>query len=121
MAAPLLRERARRLRRKQTPAERLLWSNLRASQLAGFKFRRQYPFGHFILDFYCLKAHLAIEVDGGQHGEEENLERDAARTEYLASHGIRVIRFWNHEVLDQIDDVITEIHATLEDIKLKED
>jgi len=112
---------ARNLRKHQTPAEILLWSKLRAHQLSGFKFRRQHPTGPYILDFYCPELRLAIELDGGQHVEDGNILNDVQRTEYLREIGIRVIRFWNHEVFQYLNDVVAEIEATIQDILAKTD
>lgn len=111
-----MRSRARDLRKNQTTAETLLWSKLRSCQLSGFKFRRQYPLDKFILDFYCSKAHLAIEIDGGQHSEDEHLRKDNERTKYLNQNGIQVIRFCNNDVLNHLDEVLTEIDATVKEI-----
>lgn len=91
-------KRARRLRTDQTRAEAFLWQALRARRLGGWKWRRQVPAGPFIVDFLCLEAGLAVELDGGQHSEAEPY--DAARTRYLAGEGLRVIRFWNSAVLE---------------------
>ena len=78
---------ARRMRREATDAERKLWSILRASRLAEFKFRRQHPLAGFILDFYCPARHLAVELDGGQHGDDEQAAYDRRRTEVLGTLG----------------------------------
>jgi very-short-patch-repair endonuclease len=107
---------ARNLRKKQTSAEQLLWSKLRSRGISGYKFRRQHPFEPYIIDFYCSEAHLAIEIDGGQHSEDEYHRRDVARSEFLEENGVRVIRFWNHEVIENLDEVLAEIAATLEEI-----
>jgi very-short-patch-repair endonuclease len=96
---------ARSLRKKSTDAERLLWKYLRAKQVAGLKFRRQEPIGNYIVDFVCFESRVAVEVDGGQHSE----ERDAKRVNWLQSQGFRVIRFWNHEVLANIEGVLEMI------------
>jgi very-short-patch-repair endonuclease len=109
-------KRARSLRKNQTPAEQLLWSKLRSHGVSGFKFRRQHPVDVYILDFYCHEVCLAVEIDGGHHAEEENRRMDHRRTAFLNKKGIRVIRFWNNDVLDNLDDVITEIDATLQEI-----
>jgi very-short-patch-repair endonuclease len=101
---------ARRLRRETTDAERKLWSRLRARQL-GVKFRRQMPIDRFIADFACVQAKLVIEVDGGQHNID--VERDRLRTAVIETAGYIVIRFWNDEVLSNIDNVIEEIVRTL--------
>ena len=111
-----LQENARNLRKNQTEAETLLWSKLISRQLSGLKFRRQYPIGHYILDFYCIEGHLAIEIDGGQHSEDKNYVKDEFRTTYLKGKGIQVIRFWNNDVLEHLEDVISEIEATLVEI-----
>jgi len=97
--------RARSLRRMSTDAERSLWSVLRNRRLAGLKFRRQHPIGPYIADFYCEQKRLVVEVDGGQHTP----ERDDDRTVWLARHGIRVIRFWNIDVLRNRDGVVAMI------------
>ena len=103
---------ARKLRNDMTDAERRLWSHLRASQLDGVKFTRQLPIGDFIVDFACRSARLAIELDGGQHSDSP---ADAARTRIIQAHGGRVIRFWNNEVLQSTDGVLT---AILEELKI---
>ena len=91
------RDRARALRRDDTDAEARLWNALRARRLGGWKWRRQVPTGPFILDFFCVEAGLVVELDGGQHSEQ--VAYDARRTEYLERLGLRVIRFWNSDVL----------------------
>jgi very-short-patch-repair endonuclease len=103
---------ARRLRQNATDVERLLWHALRASDLP-WKFRRQHPIGHRIVDFACPARKLAIELDGGQHASAE--EADARRSAELAQHGYRVIRFWNTDVLDNIDGVLDAIARGLEE------
>lgn len=104
-------DRARQLRRNATDAEIRLWSRLRRKQLAGFRFRRQHPLGSYIVDFFCPEARLIVEVDGGQHGEEN--AHDARRTEWLEARGYRVARFWNNEVLSNTDGVLTAILVAL--------
>ena len=94
---------SRSLRREMTDAEKLLWRHLRLNQFAGYKFRRQHPIGHFIVDFVCLEAVLILEVDGGQHAE--NSDNDDIRTRWLEEKGFRVMRFWNNEVLNNIEGV----------------
>ena len=96
-----------------TDAEQYLWKYLRNRQLGNFKFRRQHPFDDYILDFVCLEARLAIEVDGGQHAE--NVESDAERSAHLKRSGFRILRFWNNEVLNNIDGVMQTIGSTLHD------
>ena len=101
----------RKLRQTMTDAERLLWQALRSRQMSDHKFSRQHPFDNFILDFVCLEKKLVIEVDGGQHGENQDL--DNVRTEKLVSAGFRVLRFWNHEVLYQFEAVKERIWLEL--------
>ncbi|MDD2468780.1 MAG: DUF559 domain-containing protein [Desulfobulbus sp.] len=110
---PDLLNNARRLRQQLTDAERLLWQLLRGRQLAGCKFRRQHPIGNFILDFYCHDKLLAVELDGGQHNDPNQREADERRTAWLAEQGIRVLRFWNNEVLQETEGVLEEIFRHL--------
>jgi very-short-patch-repair endonuclease len=105
--------RCRELRKNATDAEKLLWQLLRDRRLLGFKFHRQYPMASYILDFYCHEAKLAIEVDGGGHADDQQAAYDAQRTKDLQAEGIRVIRFWNNEVLNQTETVLTAIAAAL--------
>jgi very-short-patch-repair endonuclease len=93
----------RTLRQKMTDAEQYLWRSLRRRQFNAFKFRRQHPFGDYVLDFVCLEQMLVIEVDGGQHAA--SARSDELRTKKLAAAGFRVLRFWNHEVLGDIEAV----------------
>ena len=97
------RQAARKLRQNATDAERALWQQLRAARLGGHKFRRQAPIGRYIVDFVCFEACLIVEVDGGQHVERR--QQDAQRTAWLASQGFRVLRFWNTEVLGNMEVV----------------
>ena len=103
------RERARTLRSEATPAERLLWSRLRASGLDGHKFSRQIAVGPFICDLVCRRARLVVELDGGHHGGED----DARRTRFLESQGYDVLRFWNHRVFENVESVLITILARL--------
>ena len=102
---------ARQLRKESTDAEHKLWYLLRDRRFQGRKFRRQVPVGPFIADFVCVEERLIVELDGGQHTEHE--ERDQARTRYLEAAGYRVVRFWNNEVLGDIDGVLTALTLTL--------
>ena len=104
---------ARELRQKQTDAEQLLWGLLRDRRLAGKKFRRQHPVDRYILDFYCHELKLAIELDGGQHSEEATKQYDEDRTRHLNEHGIRVIRLWNNQVLQETDAVLESLWNAL--------
>jgi very-short-patch-repair endonuclease len=104
--------RAKRLRREMTDAERLLWSKLRRKQMNGRHFRSQVPVPPYIADFACIELGLIVEVDGGQHNIDQ--ARDARRTAWLESKGYRVLRFWNNEVLQNLDGVLETIRlATL--------
>ena len=98
---------ARSLRSRQTDTESLLWTRLRARRLSGFKFRRQVPINDYVVDFVCIEVWLVVEVDGGQHGD--RIECDAERSAVLAKSGFRVLRFWNNEVQQRLDDVLDEI------------
>ena len=97
------RDRARKLRKNPTDAERLLWQHIRRRQLGGHRFRRQHPCGPYILDFFCMEKGLAIEIDGGQHSQETAYETE--RTKWLEAHGYVVLRFWNNQVLGEIEEV----------------
>ncbi len=105
--------RARRLRRDATDAERHLWQRLRQGQVLGVSFRRQHPVGPYVLDFYCSAARLAIELDGSQHGCSEQVLSDKVRSEFLCERGIRVVRFWNHDVLGNVEGVLEMISEVL--------
>lgn len=98
------------LRHKMTPAETKLWRYLRNDQM-GVSFRRQHAIGPFIADFCCIKTKLVIELDGGHHLEQEMYDSD--RTEYLRSRGYKVVRFWNNEVMNDIEGVIMKIQESL--------
>jgi very-short-patch-repair endonuclease len=100
---------AKELRRNATDAERLLWRHLKAKQMEGLKFRRQEQIGHFIADFVCYERALIVEADGGQHALE--WEKDEERTLWLNAQGFRVLRFWNHEILTNIDGVLETIRS----------
>jgi very-short-patch-repair endonuclease len=102
---------ARALRRNATPPEQLLWSRLRRRQLAGFRFRRQRPFGPYVCDFICLEASVVVELDGSQHLEQ--MSYDGRRDAFFRSHGLRVLRFWNGDVLARTDGVVETIFEAL--------
>jgi len=104
---------AKQLRRQQTDAEQLLWQVLRRRNFMGFKFRRQHPLGGYILDFYCHAAQLAIELDGGGHNSDAQKQYDEERTKVISGAGIKVARFWNHDVLNSLDVVLEEIYRHL--------
>ena len=100
---------AREMRANMPDAEQLLWYLIRNRRIAGAKFRRQHPIGRYILDFYCSEKQIAIELDGGQHSEQ--LEYDRQRDAYLKEKGIRVLRFWNHQMLLETESVLEVIFS----------
>lgn len=100
---------AARLRRDRTDAEDKFWQAVRNRQLGGFKFRFQHSIGPYVADFACLEAMLIVEIDGGQHNE----ERDAERTRFLEDLGFAVLRFWNNDVLENLDGVASSVLAAL--------
>ena len=104
---------ARELRRRSTPAEAALWDALRAGRLAGFKFRRQHPIGRFVVDFYCVRAGVAIEIDGPVHAQQA--EADRLRQEFLESREIIVLRFTNDDIERDLARVLATISQTLAD------
>lgn len=105
---------AKRLRANSTDAERRLWSRLRNRQLLGCKFVRQQAVGPYIADFACRERDLIIELDGGQHATRAGSFADAERTDILTQHGYRVVRFWNSDILTNIDGVLQVIADRLE-------
>ena len=105
---PKLKKRRQELRKNQTDCERRLWNLLRSKKCRGYKFYRQYSIGYYILDFYCPTLKLSIELDGGQHAEKQK-EYDEARTAYIKEQGIKELRFWNNEILENIDGVYARI------------
>ena len=111
---PQSKRHRRDLRKNQTFAEHLLWQKLRNEGL-GYKFYRQFNIGNYILDFYCNKKKLAIELDGSHHGEDGCKEYDDRRSEYLLTHGIKVIRFWNNEVIQNLNGVTARIKELLDE------
>lgn len=103
---------AKNLRKNSTDAERKLWYNIRARQLDGCKFRRQQPIGNYVVDFVCFEKKLIIELDGGQHAIEK--EKDIERDNWLKKEGYKVLRFWNNDVLNKHDGVLSEIRKYLD-------
>jgi len=104
---------ARELRQKYTDAEKALWMKLRNRQFEGVKFRRQQPIGHYTVDFASFERMLIIEIDGGQHNAERTQERDEERTKRLGQRGYRIMRFWNNEVLTNLEGVLERIREAL--------
>ena len=99
---------AKALRKSQTDAEKLIWRHLRAKQMEGLKFRRQQPIGNYVVDFICLEKSLVIEADGGQHVDNT---KDEGRDAGLTSEGFKVLRFWNNEVLTNMEGVLEVIRG----------
>jgi len=108
-----LKQLARQLRRDMTDAERQLWAKLRKKQLKGYQFYRQKPVGDYIVDFFCPRVKLVIEVDGRQHFSDEMREYDRIREDFLSSLGLRVLRFTNTEVLTHTEKVIKSIEREM--------
>jgi len=105
--------RARSLRTNMTDAELRLWRALRRDQLTGCSFRKQHPIGPYTVDFYCSRLRLAVEVDGGQHAEQRR-EADDRRTQWLAEKGVTVVRYWNNDVLSNLEGVLSDLVAHME-------
>jgi len=103
------------LRNNMSDAEQVLWRLLRGRQICGLKFRRQHPFGDFILDFVCLENKLVIEVDGGQHGQQTGY--DESRTQKLQAAGFHGLRFWNNEVLKEIESIKEKIWLAVQELQ----
>ena len=110
---PSLKQRSRQLRENMTDAERYLWAKLRKEQLKGCHFYRQKPIGDYIVDFFCPRVKLVVEVDGSQHSSEEIAGYDRIRDDYMSSLGLRVLRFTNAEVLGHIEGVVESIEEEI--------
>ena len=108
----LMKSRARSLRRKSTDAEVVLWQHLRNRRLLGCKFRRQVPIGKYIVDFLCEDPPIIIELDGGQHMEQERY--DQTRTNWLQANGFLVLRFWNNDIAENLEGVLESLFSTIE-------
>jgi very-short-patch-repair endonuclease len=102
---------AKILRKRPTDAEKLLWKHLRGKQLENYKFRRQQPIDNYIVDFVCFEKRIVIEVDGGHHSIE--IKKDNERNCYLRKQGFKILRFWNNEVMRNINGVMEVIQETL--------
>ena len=111
---PTLLEVIKEQRQKPTPAEEKLWQKLRRNNLSGYKFRRQHPIAGYVIDFYCPRVKLGIEVDGRVHKTPEQKECDEHRSSELATCGVRIIRFWNSEIMNDMDSVLKKILSFLE-------
>ena len=111
--SPDLTDFARALRQTSTDAERLLWKHLKAKRLIGYKFRRQEPIGRFIVDFVCFEKGLIVDAAGGQHALDGDMSKDHERTQWLESQGFTVLRFWNNDILTNIDGVMEMVMDAL--------
>jgi len=108
-----LKDNARELRKNMTDAEKLLWSKIRRKQLKNFQFYRQRIIGDYIVDFYCPKAQLVVELDGGQHYSDIGKENDGMRDVYMKEIGLKVLRFSNYEIYREMDLVLDTIYRSL--------
>lgn len=108
-----LKPKTRDLRKNMTDAEIHLWQRIKGKQLQGLQFYRQKPIGIYIVDFYCPQVKLILEIDGGQHYEKENMEKDRIRDEYFQKLGLKVLRFNNIEVLKNIDGVVESVNKEI--------
>ena len=113
---PVRKNLRKTLRNTATVAENTLWQALRRSQFKGRKFWRQYGVGRYVLDFYCPKLRLAIELDGSQHAKPEQIEYDYERSRFLESHDITVIRFWNNDVINSLDSVLQSLNDCVDSL-----
>ena len=100
---------ARRLRKNLTSQERILWQLFRNHNFYGYEIRRQSPIGKYIVDFVCREKKIIIKIDGGQHNTPDNILADEQRTKYLEAKGYKVIRFWNNEIIKNIDGVYQKL------------
>jgi very-short-patch-repair endonuclease len=106
-----LKQHSQTLRKKMTEAENHLWKRLRGKQIGGLQFYRQKIIGNFIVDFFCAKANLVVELDGGQHYSDEGIMRDAERDRYMKAQGLQVLRFSDREVFVNTEGVLKQIMA----------
>ncbi len=104
-----LKKFARNLRRNMTDAERFFWSKVRSRQLQGYQFYRQKPIGIYIVDFYCPVAKLVVEIDGGQHFDDQKMKKDKKRDAFLTGLGLRILRFSDREIFENIEGVIENV------------
>ena len=108
----------RKLRHEATEAEIFLWKKLKNKQCGGYKFRRQYSIGPFIVDFYCPALRLVVEIDGIQHGDKNQAEYDQSRTNYFRDFHITVIRYWNNDIFKNIEGVFDDLLNKIKEIKV---
>ena len=112
-ARPSVFENAKNNRQQNTPAEAALWEAIRLKKLDGFKFRNQHALGSYVVDFYCHEAKMAIEVDGEYHADPNQKEYDEERTKRIEASGVKIIRFTNHEVMTNLEEVLVKIREYL--------
>ena len=105
------------MRSNATDAESFMWQLLRAKRFMNFKFRRQHVIEPYIVDFYCHEFGLVIELDGGQHGTDDVIEYDEVRTKFLEALGLKVVRYWNHDVLKNTDVVLEDLWRRCSELK----
>lgn len=103
------KDKAKVLRQNATKEERKLWNHLKAKKLDGFKFRRQEPIGHYIVDFICFETKLIVELDCGQHSQSDMIEYDNNRTKFIEGCGFNVVRFWNNQINNEMESVLAFI------------
>ncbi|MHA3063845.1 endonuclease domain-containing protein [Acinetobacter sp. ANC 4641] len=115
---PQLLEFAKTMRSNATDAENPMWQLLRAKRFMNLKFRRQHVIAPYIVDFYCHELGLVIELDGSQHGTDYGKEYDAERTKFLEALDLKVVRYWNHDVLSQTDEVLKDLWQIFCKLKL---
>jgi len=108
-----LKDFSRKLRSNMTDAERLLWSKIRGKQLKGYQFYRQKPIGNYIVDFYCPKANLVIELDGGQHYGTMGKQKDTIRDDYLGKLDIKVLRFSDRDIFENLTSILEVVWSSL--------
>ena len=106
---------AKQMRSNMTPVESKMWQIIRGKRFQNLKFKRQVLIGNYIVDFLCEDKKIIIEIDGGQHNEEVNIQSDKNRTQYLENNGYKVLRFWNNEVMKDIDSVMEVIFREVEE------
>ena len=116
---PQLLDFAKTMRHNSTDAEHLMWQLLRAKRFINLKFRRQHVIAPYIVDFYCYELGLVIELDGSQHGTDDAIEYDTERTKFLEVLGLKVVRYWNHDVLSRTDVVLGDLWWRCFELKSK--
>lgn len=114
---PQLLEFAKTMRSNATDAEHFMWQLLRAKRFMNLKFRRQHVIAPYIVDFYCHELGLVIELDGSQHGTDDAIEYDAERTKFLEALDLKVVRYWNHDVLSRADVVLEDLWRRCSELK----